>query len=66
MLFRSLTSLESDDEDLDGLLKFADIALYAAKKKGRDRVEVYCRESCSSPLASTARKDGADRSGGDR
>lgn len=39
-----MTSLEKDD-DLDGMLKFADIALYAAKKKGRDRVEVYRRDT---------------------
>ncbi len=37
-----VTSLKAGD-DLDGLLKFADIALYAAKKKGRDRVEAYRR-----------------------
>lgn len=38
-----MTSLRQG-EDLDGMLKFADIALYAAKKKGRDRVEIYRRE----------------------
>lgn len=39
-----LTSFREGD-DLDSLLRFADIALYAAKKKGRDRVEAYQRES---------------------
>lgn len=38
-----LTSLSAAD-DLDAALKYADIALYAAKKKGRDRVEVYQRD----------------------
>ncbi|HKI80566.1 MAG TPA: GGDEF domain-containing protein, partial [Pseudodesulfovibrio sp.] len=40
-----LTSLRGGD-DLDALLKFADIALYAAKKKGRDRAECYRRDPC--------------------
>ncbi|WP_316899551.1 sensor domain-containing diguanylate cyclase [Pseudodesulfovibrio indicus] len=40
-----LTSMRAGD-DLDAPLKFADIALYAAKKKGRDRAECYRRERC--------------------
>ncbi|WP_419785944.1 sensor domain-containing diguanylate cyclase [Pseudodesulfovibrio sp.] len=55
-----LAALEEGD-DLDNLLKFADIALYAAKKKGRDRVEAYRRGSSECGLSRVACGDGAGR-----
>lgn len=51
-----MTSLQEGD-DLDGLLKFADIALYAAKKKGRDRVEAYQRELQSCDMKNCPRHE---------
>ncbi|WP_243546229.1 sensor domain-containing diguanylate cyclase [Pseudodesulfovibrio tunisiensis] len=41
-----VTSWSEKTRDLDELLKYADIALYAAKKNGRDRVEVFRRPCC--------------------
>jgi len=57
-----MTSLRNGD-DLDAMLKFADIALYAAKKKGRDRVEIYQRDP--NPCSANVRPQRVDAATGE-
>lgn len=53
-----LASFEESVDSLDSLLKYSDIALYAAKKNGRDRVETYRRSVCPRSVRGVACDDG--------
>ncbi|MBU4192414.1 MAG: GGDEF domain-containing protein, partial [Proteobacteria bacterium] len=53
-----LASFEESKDSLDSLLKYSDIALYAAKKNGRDRVETYRRSVCPRSVRGVACDDG--------
>ena len=41
-----LTALDPGDQSFDAPLRRADVALYAAKRAGRNRIECY-RERCT-------------------